>query len=147
MSFYEKPVLNSPYTYPSRHGELDADGQPTNRLIESRRRSDLITPVPKAKKRKAPRQQDELDLAADDESLSTAEQKYGPTSIINELRIYVDTWRALPNPQQWQVTPETARLLQQWRHHPRNGCRTTSDTVSKPCSGQDTEQAKQSGSD
>ena len=26
-------------------------------------------------------------------------------------------WRSLPNPNQWQVTPETARLLQHWRHH------------------------------
>ncbi len=25
--------------------------------------------------------------------------------------------RDLPNPEQWQVTPETARLLQHWRHH------------------------------
>ena len=24
---------------------------------------------------------------------------------------------ACPNPDQWQVTPETARLLQHWRHH------------------------------
>jgi type III restriction enzyme len=48
-SFYEKPILNSPYAYPGRHWELDADGQPTNRLIESRRRSDLVTPVPKPK--------------------------------------------------------------------------------------------------
>jgi type III restriction enzyme len=23
----------------------------------------------------------------------------------------------LPNPNQWQVTPETARLLRHWRHH------------------------------
>ncbi len=26
-------------------------------------------------------------------------------------------WRNLPNPNDWQVTPETARLLQHWRHH------------------------------
>jgi type III restriction enzyme len=30
----------------------------------------------------------------------------------------VDQWRSLPNPSQWRVTPETARLLQHWRHHP-----------------------------
>ena len=30
---------------------------------------------------------------------------------------YVGAWRNLPNPNQWQVTPETARLLQHWRHH------------------------------
>jgi type III restriction enzyme len=38
-------------------------------------------------------------------------------SIIKELRQYVDGWRNLPNPNDWQVTPETARLLQHWRHH------------------------------
>ncbi len=123
LTFFEHPILNSPYAYPARHWELDADGQPTNKLIETRRRSDLITPVPKAKKRKAPKAgsgpsaQVELELTADDEGLSTAEQKYDPTPIINELRGYVDTWRALPNPSQWQVTPETARLLQHWRQH------------------------------
>jgi len=45
--FFEKPILNAPYAFPARHWELDADGQPTNRIIETRRRSDLITPVPK----------------------------------------------------------------------------------------------------
>lgn len=33
------------------------------------------------------------------------------------MRHRVDPWRKLPNPSQWQVTPETARLLQHWRHH------------------------------
>ena len=32
-------------------------------------------------------------------------------------------WRSLPNPSQWQVTPETARLLQHWRHHKFSGVR------------------------
>ena len=35
---------------------------------------------------------------------------------------YVETWRNLPNPDQWQVTPETARLLKHWRHHHLPGC-------------------------
>ena len=55
--------------------------------------------------------------------LSTEEQQYDPTSIINEVRGHVDAWRALPNPSQWQVTPETARLLQHWRHHKFSGVR------------------------
>ena len=55
--------------------------------------------------------------------LSTKEQQYDPTSIINEVRQHVDAWRALPNPSQWQVTPETARLLQHWRHHKFSGVR------------------------
>lgn len=75
-TFYEHPIVNSPCEYPRRHWELDGDGQPTNRLLDCRRRSDLITPVTKAKKRKAPKgpvAQAELDLASDDEGLSTAE--------------------------------------------------------------------------
>jgi len=49
--------------------------------------------------------------------LSTQEQQYDPTSIINALRRHIDRWRALPDPAQWKVTPETARLLQHWRFH------------------------------
>ncbi|MGB6324323.1 MAG: DNA methyltransferase [Methylocella sp.] len=29
----------------------------------------------------------------------------------------MDAWRSLPDPNQWQVTPETARVLQHWRDH------------------------------
>ncbi len=28
----------------------------------------------------------------------------------------MDQWRAISNPSHWGVTPETARLLQHWRH-------------------------------
>jgi len=115
-SFFERPVLNSPYAYPARHWELDADGQPTNRIIDNRRRSELITPVPKPQKRRRAASQGELGLSTGD-GLSTPEQEYNPTPIINEIRGYVAAWRNLPNPNQWQVTPETARLLQYWRHH------------------------------
>jgi|SRR6266850_1234973 len=40
--FFERPILNSPYAYPGRHWELDADGQPTNKIIDSRRKSAFI---------------------------------------------------------------------------------------------------------
>lgn len=49
--------------------------------------------------------------------VSTAEQQYDPTPLINELRHRVDQWRAIKDPGSWAVTPETARLLQHWRHH------------------------------
>ncbi|WP_282044998.1 BPTD_3080 family restriction endonuclease [Roseibium album] len=120
--FFEKPILNSPYDYPAKHWELDDDGQPTNRILEIRRRSDLITPVPKAKKRKQNSQQTSMVLGSTD-GLSNEEQEYNPTPIINEIRNYVDQWRNLPNPDQWQVTPETARMLQHWRHHKFEGIR------------------------
>jgi type III restriction enzyme len=121
--FFERPILNSPYKYPAEHWELDSDGQPTNRIIANRRRSELITPVPKPNKRRRSKDQAEMVLGGGDGGLSTVEQEYNPTPIINEIRSYVETWRSLPSPDQWQVTPETARLLQHWRHHPFQGIR------------------------
>lgn len=88
--FFEKPILNSPYEYPGRHWELDADGQPTNRIVSARRRSDLITPVPKARKQRQGAKQGALSFDAGD-GLSTADQEYNPTPIINEVRGYVET--------------------------------------------------------
>ena len=32
--FFEHPILNSPYECPSRHWELDKQGQPTQKIIE-----------------------------------------------------------------------------------------------------------------
>jgi type III restriction enzyme len=111
--FFDHPILNSPYAYPVKYWELDEAGQPTQKVIEQRRRAKFITPIPKPKKRKAAAQKGFV--FDEGKGLSTKEQQYDPTSIINEVRGYVDTWRALPNPNQWQVTPETARLLQHWR--------------------------------
>ncbi len=115
-SFFDHPILNSPYEYPSRHWELDGDGQPTQAIIERRRRAEFITPIPKPKKRKGSEGQEKF-VFDEGNQLSTKEQQYDPTSIINEVRHHIDQWRALPNPNQWRVTPETTRLLQHWRHH------------------------------
>ncbi len=114
--FFDHPILNSPYECPARHWELDEDGQPTQKTIETRRPAKFITPIPKPKKRQKTATQEGF-VFDDGKGLSTKEQQYDPTSIINEVRGHVETWRSLPNPNQWQVTPETARLLQHWRHH------------------------------
>ena len=117
--FFEQPILNSPYAYPGRHWELDEDGQPTNLIVESRRKSAFITPVPKPKKRRLGDAKKQVELVFQEgEGISTPEQQYDPNTIINEIRGYVDQWRKLPNPDQSQVTPETARLLQHWRSYP-----------------------------
>ena len=77
--FFEQPILNSPYAYPGRHWELDADGQPTNIITESRRKSAFITPVPKPKKRRRGDGQKQVDLMfAEPEGISTSEQQYDP---------------------------------------------------------------------
>ena len=113
--FFDHPILNSPYEPPRRHWELDDDGQPTQNILEERRRASFITPIPKPKKRTASRQQEEI-VFDEGKGLSTKQQQYDPNSIINEVRQHVGAWRALTNPSHWQVTPETARLLQHWRH-------------------------------
>jgi type III restriction enzyme len=114
--FFDHPILNSPYEYPSRHWELDEAGQPTQRIIERRRDARFITPIPKPKKHKAAPKQAGF-VFDEGKALSTKEQQYDPTSIINEVRRTIDAWRSLPSPNQWQVTPETARLLQHWRNY------------------------------
>jgi type III restriction enzyme len=120
--FFERPILNSPYEYPLRYWELDREGQPTQKIIERRRTAEFITPIPKPRKRKGPPQQQQM-IFDEGKGLSTERQQYDPTPIINELRQYVDQWRGLQNPSNWQVTPETARLLQHWRHHKFSGIR------------------------
>ena len=50
-SFFEHPILNSPYEYPGRHWELDESGQPTNRILDRRRNAECINPLPKPNKR------------------------------------------------------------------------------------------------
>jgi type III restriction enzyme len=114
--FFEKPILNSPYGYPGRHWELDEQGQPTQRIINARRRAEFITPIPKPRKRKGSLEQQEI-IFDEVKGISSEAQKYDPTSMINDIRHQVDQWRSIPNPNDWHVTPETARLLQHWRHH------------------------------
>jgi type III restriction enzyme len=86
--FFEHPILNSPYEYPSRHWELD-EGQPTGQIAEQRRRAEFITPIPKPKKRKGGVAQQSM-VFDEGLGLSTDAQAYDPTPIINELRAQVD---------------------------------------------------------
>jgi len=119
--FFSAPILNSPYGHPTQHWELDESGQPTHQIVAERRPAKFITPIPKPKKRKKSKQQ-EVMVFDEGKGLSTKEQQYDPTSIINEVRSQVDTWRPLPK-SQWQVTPETQRLLEHWRHFSFSGVR------------------------
>jgi len=122
IPFFDHPILNSPYASPTRHWELDDEGQPTQKVEPTRRPAKFITPIPKPKKRKKAAAQEGF-IFDEGKGLSTKGQQYDPTSIINEVRGQVGAWRSMPNPNQWQVTPETARLLQHWRHHKFSGVR------------------------
>jgi hypothetical protein len=98
--------LNSPYREPARHWELDDSGQPTQRILESRRRAEFVTPIPKPKKRKGAADQSNL-VFDEGKGLSTAQQ-YAHTAVINAVRDQVDRWRRIPNSADWRVSPETA---------------------------------------
>ncbi len=95
------------------------DGQPTQQTIERRRSAEFITPIPKPRKRKSDKKADtQMSLVLDEgKGLSTSDQQYDLTGNINLVRKYVDAWRMIPDSNDWKVTPETARLLQHWRHY------------------------------
>ena len=71
--FFSRPILNSPYESPSRHWELDDTGQPTQQIVESRRASSFISPIPKPRRN----QGEQATLALDEvENLSDDGQRY-----------------------------------------------------------------------
>ena len=83
-TFFEKPILNSPYAYPAQHWELDETGQPTNRIIANRRLAEFIPPIPKPKEQK--KGQKEL-VFNEGEGLSSEQQQYALiAAAINALR-------------------------------------------------------------
>ena len=121
--FFDDPILNSPYERPARHWELDKNGIPTQQIIERRRESRLITPIPKPKKRGGKGEQaHQRSLEIEAQNISTDDQQYEVTQQVNSIRALVDEWRHAPE-SQWKVTPETARLLKHWRHHEFQGIR------------------------
>jgi len=125
--FFDKPILNSPYAIPTKHWELDESGQPTHRIKDTRRLADFVTPIPLPKRRRRgeKRSEDEQEelLMGDAAGLSTRERRYQENQDINELRMHLDRWRLLKDPNDWKVSPETARLLQHWRTYKFNGVR------------------------
>ena len=112
--FFSRPILNSPYEYPSRHWELDPTGQPTGQVLNERRVASFLTPIPSAKGQA----QKALGFDETASALETDGQQYELMALINGLRRRVDEWRQIPESAKWRVTPETARLLKHWRSHP-----------------------------
>ena len=98
--FFNDPILNSPYERPSRHWEL-VKGIPTQVELAGRRESQLITPIPKPRKRGGKDEQRELEFGA--QGLSDSDQQYEVTQQINSIRALVEEWRQAPE-SQWKVT-------------------------------------------
>src|SRR5260370_25343909 len=92
----EDPILNSPFSAPTRHWALDADGAFTSAIEPGRRRSAYLEPIAQARRT---RQQD----------LPFAEEE-AENALINEIRGHLERWRACPGGQSC-FTHETALLL------------------------------------
>ena len=115
--FFDQPIINSPYYYPTRHWELDAEEHPTQRNIETCRGAEFITPIPKPRQRGRARRSRGEFVRDKEAGLSTQDQRDDVTAAVNEIWRQVDRWRIIPSPSDWDVTPETARLLLHCRQH------------------------------
>lgn len=98
------------------HRQLNASGQPTHRIADSRRLSEFTTPILKPCKQKGAAKQDSL-LFDEGNGISTQKQQYDHTAIINVVRHEVNKWRELTEPSAWSVMVETVTIIQHWRHH------------------------------
>ena len=97
--FFERPILNSPVRLPGRHWELDADGQPTGRIIETRREAPSSSRRSRGRRSASEPGRRSGSSSTRAPGVSTAAQQYDPTPIINELRSHVDQWRAIAQPE------------------------------------------------
>ena len=94
--FFEQPILNTPYGYPGRHWELDEQGQPTQQIIDERRKAKYATPIPKPKKQKKAQR----GLGFDEgHGLSSDDQQYDETaSRISESALSSISGVSCPSP-------------------------------------------------
>ena len=89
--FFDDPILNSPYKYPSCHWELDETGQPTQNINDYRRGAEFITPILLPRQRGRARRGRQRQIMFDEgQGLSSEEQQYDVTAAVNEIRRYVD---------------------------------------------------------
>jgi len=80
----ETPILNGPFTKPSRHYRFDDDGI-TDEVVDQRRRSEYFMPIPGSKKKGGK----QGELVFDEWTKDRIEEN----QFINEVRTAVDVWR------------------------------------------------------
>src|SRR3984957_506429 len=97
----ENPILNSPFTEPTRHFRFSDEGI-TNEVIDGRRASSYFVPIAKAKKKGANQLQFETEWTQD---------RIEENKLVNDIRRRVALWR---KGGYVGVTPTTARLIAYW---------------------------------
>jgi len=105
-TFMANPIINSPYEKPNSHHMLTGDksSEDWGKEEPGRRKSELATVAVPKSKGKSP--------AASDDLFDNGQETH---ALINRIRQDVTSWRELPNPKQWFVTPTTEKLLKHWR--------------------------------
>ena len=88
MAIWDDPVLNRAFAEPKRHYELDDKGVPTGVILEHRRQSEHLVPIPPPKKVKKAKGGEQAELF-DSEPIS----ELTANLLINELRAELDKWR------------------------------------------------------
>ena len=120
--FFDHPILNSPYEYPSSTG---------NSTRSASRRSSHRAPAacgvhhahPEAEEAEALPQRSRTSYST---KARAVDARTAVRPDLDHQRGAPAAWTlgaTLPSQNQWQVTPETARLLQHWRHHEFNDVR------------------------
>ena len=104
----ENPVVNSPYEMPARHFRFDKDGI-TNDIVEGRRSSAYVVPIPQARTHGGA-----IDQLTMDAGLGI--ERFQPNTLINQIRDAVGKWRLGGY---LGVTSTTKRLLDHWTNPAR----------------------------
>ena len=113
-SFFEQPVLNSPYE--AALSSCAGRKRAASRCFASRRKAAVGDHYARSDAANA--------VGTHSPRLPGFWRPRRPLdgrAVINEIRSHVESWRALPNPSDWGVTPTTARLLTYWRSHEFSG--------------------------
>ena len=104
QDFGINPVLNSPYAEPEAHWELDKEGLPTGEVVEGRRRSEFLIPIPSRSRRRR---------GGVDELALKMEEREEENSKVSVLRLELKKWRDTPLEKR-NLSGVTMRLLRHW---------------------------------
>jgi type III restriction enzyme len=102
----QNPILNSPFVEPSRHFAFTDQGI-TDTIVDGRRKSAYLIPIPQPKKREA---QQQLTLG------EVTNEKREEIALVNGLRDRVARWRQGRYP---HVERRTRHLLEHWQREER----------------------------
>ena len=87
MDFFEKPILNSPYEYPSQHWVDELDSLPNLLTMQATLFINYPCAECKSETQEKRSDDDQMDMVLDaGDDLSSTEQEYNISGYINEIK-------------------------------------------------------------